>query len=194
MNAGVDPWQVRFCGISRIFLVAQILCTGNCETNIAGVPAMNMNLESQAVEALKETLQQVSVIHVQDIKIEPLGQLGRSRIVAHVDIYGHGHTLVCDLEKNADSPCVRKELFELRSLHTGRAGDAIPVLIAPSLSGEVQALCRDNDIGFLDLDGNAHLTLNEVFVASRSMSHFKRLPPQAESLPTSETAHFAGVA
>ncbi len=155
---------------------------------------MNKNLESQAVAALKETLRQVSVIQVKEVKVEHLGQCGKKKVIAHVDIFGHPHMLVCNLEKNTDSPGVRKELLELRNLITAGSLDATPVLIAPSLSSELQALCRDNDIGFLDLDGNARIYLNEVFIVKRSFTHSKPFTPPAETLPTSETAHFADIA
>jgi hypothetical protein len=61
------------------------------------------------------------------------------------------------------------------------------------MSEEAQTLCRNNDVGFLDLDGNARLYLDEVFIVKRSLPQ-KTIPPPAEILPTSETAHFAQVA
>jgi hypothetical protein len=82
----------------------------------------------------------------------------------------------------------------LKKLQARFPGATTPVLIAPELSEEAQALCRDSNTGFLDLEGNARLYLDEVFIVKRSLPHRKTLPPQAETLPTSETARFAHIA
>ena len=83
---------------------------------------------------------------------------------------------------------------ELRKLHARFPGETTPVLIAPELSEEAQALCRESNTGFLDFEGNARLYLDEVFIVKRSLTHHKTLPPPAEPLPTSETARFAEIA
>ena len=50
------------------------------------------------------------------------------------------------------------------------------------MSEEAQTLCRNNDVGFLDLDGNARLYFDEVFIVKRSLPH-KTIPPAAEHCP-----------
>ena len=50
-----------------------------------------------------------------------------------------------------------------------RAGDTMPVLIAPYLSPEAQALCNESKTGFIDLEGNVRLALGEVFIVKRTM-------------------------
>ena len=150
-------------------------------------------LEAQAVEALKDTLRQISVIKVKDIKVQPQGRRGEKDIVAHVDIYGHSHFLDCKVRQDCEPLRIRRALKDLRKLSAG-VRQVTPILIAPSLSDEAQTLCRDNNIGFLDLEGNARVYLDEVFIVKRSLSHRKPLPPQAETLPTSETARIAQVA
>jgi hypothetical protein len=154
---------------------------------------MSENLEIQAVEELRATLQQISVIKVKEIRIEPHGRRSDKDILANLEIYGHSHTMACRVTKKAEAHRVRRILQEMRKSFKGAQGEA-PVLIAPSLSAEVQALCREDDIGFLDLEGNARLYLNEVFIVKRSLPHRQELPSTAEPLPTSGTARFADVA
>jgi hypothetical protein len=148
-------------------------------------------LESQAVEALKDALRQISVIKVKDVRVQPQGRRGEKDIVAHVDIYGHSHFLDCKVRQNCQPLRVRRAMQDFKKL-MGGVRQVTPILIAPSLSDEAQAVCRDNNIGFLDLEGNARVYLDEVFIVKKS--HPKPLPPQAESLPTSETARIAHVA
>lgn len=154
---------------------------------------MKRQLESEASQAIRETLGQVSVIHVKEIQVEPHGRAGKALIV-RVEIYGHAHTLVCKVAATADVARLRRAFADLRKLHARYPGEVTPVLIAPSLPEEMQACCRDSNTGFLDLEGNARIYLNEVFIVKRSLPHGKKAPSQAEALPTSETARFAHVA
>jgi len=150
-------------------------------------------MEMQAVDELRATLQQVSAIKVKDIKVEPHGRRIEKDVVAHVEIYGHCHDVVCRVMETAEPQHIRRVLLGMCK-SSKEAGGKAPVLIAPSLSSESQALCRANDIGFLDLEGNARLYLNEVFIVKRSLPNRRPLPPQAEPLHTSETARLAHLA
>jgi hypothetical protein len=96
--------------------------------------------------------------------------------------------------RNSDSAHLQRTLSDLGKVQARFPNGAIPVLIAQVLSEEVQACCRERNTGFLDLQGNARIYLDEVFIVKRSMPHGKKTPPQAEPLPTSETARFAHVA
>jgi hypothetical protein len=156
---------------------------------------MRKHIESEAMEALGETLRQISVIKVKDISVHhPQGRRGDKTILGHIEIYGHAHLLACKVVRSCAPECLKRALQELRGVQKERGVVVMPVLIAPVFSDEAQTICRDNNTGFLDLAGNARLYLDEVFIVKRSLPHHKGIPPQAEKLPTSETAHFARVA
>lgn len=154
---------------------------------------MGKHLESDAIEALRETLRQISVIKVKDICLDCPGR-GDKTILGHIEIYNHSHLLACKVVKSCEGIPLKRAVRKLGGVQKRRGVVVNPILIAPKISEEAQALCRENDIGFLDLDGNARLYLDEVFIVKRSLPHKNKIPPQAESLPTSETAHFAQVA
>jgi hypothetical protein len=154
---------------------------------------MKRRLENEAAEALRETLSQISVIKVKAIDVEQAVR-GDKTLIARVEIFGHSHMLVCKVAGCCDSAHLQRTIVDLKKLNQRFPGDTTPVLITPSLSQEAQALCSEGNTGFLDLEGNARLYLDEVFIVKRSLPHHKKLPSQAESLPTSETAHFAQVA
>ena len=153
---------------------------------------MKRHLETEAAEALRHTLSQISVIQVKEIHVETHGRVDKA-LIAKVDVTGHAHVLVCKVAQNCDSAHLQHTLTELKRL-TLRFPGATPVLIAPELSGNAQALCCESKTGFLDLEGNARLYLDEVFIVKRSWPRHKELPSPAEPLPTSETARFAQVA
>jgi hypothetical protein len=151
---------------------------------------MKRNLEAEAIEALRETLRQVSAIKVKEITQETIGNHRDKMIFGRIDIYGHEHLLACKLASDCESPRVKRALRKLHGLQTDQ-GAKIPVLITPAMSDEAQNMCRECGVGFVDLKGNAHLYLDEVFIVKRSLPLHSKLPPAAESLPKSETAHFA---
>lgn len=155
---------------------------------------MRKHLETEAIAALRDTLRQVSVINVKEITKEIRGKSSREgMLLGHVEIYGHAHLLACKVVPDCQASHVKDALRDLAGVEKRRGVVAVPILIAPSISEKTQNLCRENGIGFLDLDGNARLYLDEVFIVKRSMHH-KKLPSPAETLPTSETAHFAHMA
>ena len=155
---------------------------------------MRKELEFEAIEALRETLRQVSVIKVKDISVDQRGSHGARMILSHIEIYNHAHLLACKVAKNCEPECLRRTVHELQQVQRERGVMVMPVLITPAISDEAQRVCRENNTGFLDLAGNARLYLDEVFIVKRSLPHHGKLPSQAEQVPTRETAHFAQVA
>jgi hypothetical protein len=154
---------------------------------------MKKHLETEATQALRDTLNQISVIRVKEIQVEPHGRVDKT-MIARVEIYGRTHVVVCRVAGNSDSAHLQRAFMDLRKLHARYAAGATPVLIAPVMSEEMQACCRESNTGFLDLEGNARIYLDEVFIVKRSWPHIKKTPPPAESLPTSETARFVHLA
>jgi len=155
---------------------------------------MRKHIESEAIEALRDTLRQISVIKVKEISIDQRGHRNGQTILGHVEIYGHAHLLACKAVKECQPECLKSAVRELKGLQKELGVVLMPILIAPSISDEAQKICRENNMGFLDLAGNARLYLDEVFIVKRSLPHRKEIPSQAEPMPTSETAHFAQVA
>lgn len=123
-------------------------------------------MEARAAEALGAILHQVSSIKTRDIKFQPAHR--RSNIVASVDVLGRSHKLVCNVA-DEDPRHVKEALKKLRYSADSRKGDATPVLITPRLSEATRALCAERKVGCLDLEGNARLSVDEVFIGKRSV-------------------------
>ena len=153
---------------------------------------MRKHLESDAIEALRETLRQISVIKVKNISLNREAPHEKT-ILGHIEIYNHAHLLACKVVNSCEATPLKRAVHELEGNQKHRGVVVNPILIAPTMSDEAQTICREKNIGFLDLDGNARLYFDEVFIVKRSLHH-KSNSPQAETLPTSETAHFAQVA
>lgn len=122
-------------------------------------------IESRAAKALDALLHQVSSIHTREIRFEP--ERSRCDLSANIDVLGRHHRLVCGVS-DGEPEHVRQELTRLHRCSAGRKDHPMQVLIAPSLSPQVQALCEQQHVAFLDLTGNARLDLGEVLISSRS--------------------------
>jgi hypothetical protein len=148
--------------------------------------------KSRAAEALKAVLLQVSQIRLTGIDLDSPRPDLKVDILAHVDVHGHSHTLVCKVRASGRPDHVRTALEEFQGHASQFAGNATRVLIAPRLSEEGKALCRESNAGFLDLEGNARLEVGDVFIGKRSLP---RAGARSVSSATErETARIAGAA
>ena len=113
-------------------------------------------------------------VKVKDVQLLPPAPEREVDILATLSTGGRPHRLICEVKANGQPRNVRIALLQLRShlAHLGK--DVTPLLIAPYLSPEAQALCRDQGVGFLDFEGNARIVFGGVFVDARCRTN---LPP-----------------
>jgi hypothetical protein len=120
--------------------------------------------EIPAAEALTALLKQVPAIKLGSIEIEPQRPDHGIDMLAHVNVSGRRHVLVCEVKSSGQPRHVRMGLLQLRNHVAHLRKNATPLLIAPYLSPDAQALCREQEVGFLDLEGNARLVFDGVFI------------------------------
>lgn len=120
------------------------------------------DLERQAADAVRALLQSVPVIHLD--KMEPAPAGSDFDLVAALNLDGHKRLLVCEVKKIGQPRHVRAALLQLQRAAKRFEPPATPVFIAPYLSPQAQALCRDFDVGFLDFVGNARIAFDTVFI------------------------------
>jgi hypothetical protein len=148
----------------------------------------------QAGEALRALLARASSIKLREIRFDSPRAHGKVDILARVSVCGHSHTLVCTVMEagQLQTRPIRAALRELGD-HIAQLGpDATAALIAPYRSEEAQALCRESEAGYLDLEGNARLVVGEVFIATRSFPNGRAA--QIEAGNNLELDRFATVA
>lgn len=122
------------------------------------------DIEVRALEALRSVLGQVPAIKLKSITRESRIDHAELDIVAKLSVAGRGHTLACEVKKNGQPRYVREGLLQLHSNIAGLGRDVTPVLIAPFLSATAQEMCREQGVGFLDLEGNVRLAFDAVFI------------------------------
>lgn len=125
--------------------------------------------EVRAAEALKALLEQISAVKLKEIRRQCTFRGQAPEILAHIDVFGHSHTLACKVNRDPQPEKLRASLRKLQDCTSQLVGQVTPVLIAPYLSPEARALCKESHAGFLDFEGNARLTVGEVFIAKRTL-------------------------
>ena len=138
-----------------------------------------VEMNFRAAEALKTVLSEVSTLKLKEIRCESAPSGRQISFVACVDVLGHPYTLACAVKANGEPMVLRMALEQLRGSAACLAANATPVLIAPYLSPEAQALCKESDAGFLDLEGNARIAIGEVFIGKRTFVHRQTQQPSA---------------
>ena len=119
-------------------------------------------LAADAASSLKDRLEQLPNVTISITK-EPTLAHGRPDLLVEV-VYGDNQkTLVCEVERNAEPLQARNAIYQLKQ-YISALPDAIPVFIAPYISPRTAQLCRDEQVCYLDLAGNCHLTFDYFYI------------------------------
>jgi hypothetical protein len=137
-------------------------------------------METKAAEALGALLHTVSSIKTRDIKFQPAHR--KTDIMADIDVLGRSHRLVCSVA-DGEPENVKKALDKLRTCADRKKTDATPVLITSHMSPQTRAMCEERRVGFVDLEGNARLVVDEVFIGKRSVRSASAPNPISTRLP-----------
>ncbi|WP_028216483.1 type IV toxin-antitoxin system AbiEi family antitoxin [Paraburkholderia oxyphila] len=130
----------------------------------------SVKIEQQAADALRGLLEEVPAI--ESLEVQNVAQEGNRPVglIAHIDLFGHRHTLVAEVKSSGQPRHVRPALLQLREYVERQAEPVTPVFIAPYLSAEAQSLCREYDVAFVDLEGNARLAFGTLFISRQVAS------------------------
>jgi DNA-binding Lrp family transcriptional regulator len=83
-------------------------------------------------------------------------------IVAKFDYQGLFFDIIVEVVAANSLPVFQNKINKLKS--QGAEELAVPILAAPYLSPERQALCRDSDIFFVDLSGNVYIAYRTFYI------------------------------
>ena len=124
-------------------------------------------LAERAVVALRELVGEVPTVRLESIEAEQRLADRKFDILARLNVYDHPHTLICEVKSTGQPRNVRPALLQLQNYAAHHGANAVPMLIAPYLSPEAQTLCKDNNVAFLDLVGNARIAFDNLFIERR---------------------------
>ena len=130
-------------------------------------------LESVGLEAVHDLLRclpDAEVTALTDIREEESRHQADGLVRVN---YGDAtHLLIIEVKAHGAPRFVRSAVHQLESLMAHmpervtphRAEQFVPTLVTPYLSPESRAICRDHDVAYLDLEGNARLVFDGVYI------------------------------
>jgi hypothetical protein len=119
-------------------------------------------LESQAADAVLALLKSVPPLRVDKVELAPPNS--SFDILVRLNLDSRDKFLVCEVKPIGQPRHVRAALLQLQKAASSFDPPATPIFIAPYLSAEAQSLCREFNVGFLDLVGNARVAFDTVFI------------------------------
>ncbi|MEJ1960406.1 MAG: type IV toxin-antitoxin system AbiEi family antitoxin [Gammaproteobacteria bacterium] len=137
------------------------------------------NHEEQGVERLSTLLGNIIPLTLSPPRVgKPAADMGVDAVLL-AEIDGKRFELLVEVKSTAQPRHVRPALLQLRHVAAQVGKAAVPVLVAPFLSDQSQALCREFEVGYLDFEGNAFLSFGSVFiersVAGKPAAHQREL-------------------
>lgn len=126
-----------------------------------------VQIEAEAQNRVKSLLAEVPFVTVEGTGPEvALGAAPRREIdfVVRLKAGGRPAQLICEVKASGQPRYVRSAVAQLRYLIEPRQRDTYGVVIAPYISPASQKICREEEVGFIDFEGNCRLVFNGVFI------------------------------
>ena len=130
-------------------------------------------LEAAALEAVRDLLGCLSGAEVAAVPQDSQAEGHRQADgLLRVDYGGTVRLLAVEVKSHGAPRFVRSAVYKLEACVARmrqcaarhRAEQTIPVLVSPYLSPESRAICRDHDVAYVDLEGNARLVFDGVHI------------------------------
>jgi hypothetical protein len=116
------------------------------------------------LETLGDVLRDIPAVSVAETLREPMLDGARPDLVMHVTAFGKPQSLIIEAKMNAQPRYARGAILQLHDYAAKIDDQAILVLAAPYLSPEVRAICKDQRISYIDLQGNVRIVLENIFI------------------------------
>jgi len=120
--------------------------------------------ERKAASSLEDLLRRIPAIKLKELRQQNWISDGGADLIAKVDASGKTYLLVCEVKRNGQPRHVRDAVYRLKSYVAELGKPATPILIAPYLSAAAREICTENEVSFLDFEGNARIAFGTVYI------------------------------
>ncbi|WP_088155848.1 type IV toxin-antitoxin system AbiEi family antitoxin [Achromobacter xylosoxidans] len=124
-----------------------------------------VKIGDQAASTLQSLLEEIPAVEHLEVDLAPQNPGSAADLAAELTAFGNRYKLVGQVQSSGQPRHVRSALLSLRDYVARQSGQVTPILIAPYLSPQAQALCRDFGVAYLDFEGNARLAFATFFVS-----------------------------
>ncbi len=125
--------------------------------------------DEAAEQLLWDCLAEIPFIQSQKVEQQIIRNPGRPEIVARVQTPGGNKLILAEVKSNGQSRLVREAIRDILKYRDTYA-DAYGLVIAPSVTPQAAAICKQEGIGYLDFAGNCLLSFDSVFLSKAGRS------------------------
>ena len=135
-------------------------------------PISEKSLEATALAAVRGLLRRLPGAEIITLANSRAASDRRIDGLLRLDYGGAVRLLVVEVKAHGAPRFARSAVYELESyvahMRKGatphEAEQIVPVLVSPYLSPESRAICREHEVAYLDLEGNAHVVFDGVYI------------------------------
>lgn len=124
-------------------------------------------IETNWVEKIKRFLPELSIKNVRS-KIQMNGII--ADLIFTGKIKGKEYQFIMEIKSNGAPGLISNAINQLKAINAEKK--AYPIIMAPYISQRSAELCRQNNIGFIDLEGNAFLSFDNILIDKRLKERF----------------------
>ena len=125
----------------------------------------SVKLERDAAERVQDLLKDVPFLRLEGIDEQPGWQDSdfRPDFLVRVKAHGRSYNLICEVKSSGQPRFVGPAVAQLRYYIQSRR-NSFGIFVAPYVSSASQKICRDEEVGFVDLEGNCQIVFDGVFI------------------------------
>ncbi|AMN82608.1 hypothetical protein AYR47_06090 [Pseudomonas azotoformans] len=120
--------------------------------------------EIRSRDALRNLLSKVPILKIENLKLPSPSEGWTPDCIVEITVSGRSHALVCEVIASGQPRFISAAILRLRDYLNKQRTQATPVVVAPYLSPIARQACREREVGYLDLEGNAWISFGGVSI------------------------------
>lgn len=76
---------------------------------------------------------------------------------------GINKKIICELKSMGEAGIISRAIIQLKGI-TSKVKNSYPLIIVPKISERSKEICRENDIGYLDMTGNCFIQFDNILI------------------------------
>jgi len=121
-------------------------------------------VEERGAAELERLLKRIPRIRLKSLKMGRMNRGDGYDVQVRFELGGKQHTLIAEVKSSGQPRYAREAILQLKSIAARSTPPAIPVFIAPFLTESTRDLCFEQGVSYLDLEGNARMAFDSVYL------------------------------
>jgi hypothetical protein len=128
------------------------------------------NLDIKARNALLECLRDIPFLEVMEANLEPEFGDTRPDMRVTLQLSKEVRIIIAEVKRNGEPRYARQAVNQILRYSQESPSD-YGIFIAPYISSQAAKICLDENIGYVDLAGNCHISFETIYIHKEGMSN-----------------------